>query len=402
MLFRLSSYNSLKDNIITNNVTGKSIGNSELVQNFIPSILSEIEVKSNFDKIVCIIQKELLMYGIIVPEYINISSEKSYLINLFPITLPISGFFYSQVTDFRGLDKDLKKSIAFLGVPCDLGAKKPGTRYGSTLLRDISRNLNFRGNCLSILDIASLTDPLKNRKIFDIGNIKLQDTLSDFIRIVESVIPALPVNTVPIMIGGDHALSFGSIKGTLKKVKKPFTIIQLDHHLDLQLWGNFKDGKPDLEDLTHANFMSWINNDMPDIKIYQIGMYDYQSASAENFDNAKKYVRKISKIITNFSILYEPHNKILSLLPSNQDIYLTIDVDIINSIYMSQTGYPGHTGISLESFVRLIRDICRKNNIIGVDIMEFGMSNKLEPHLAMGTFLCSIILDIIKIGIFKE
>ena len=68
---------------------------------------------------------------------------------------------------------------------------------------------------------------------------------------------------------------------------------------------------------------------------------------------------------------------------------------------MFQTGFPSATGISIEDFVKIIRYLCQHNNIIGVDIMEFGKSYKDYEHYEMATLINCIILDIIKIGIIK-
>ena len=182
---------------------------------------------------------------------------------------------------------------------------------------------------------------------------------------------------------------------------KKFTIIQLDSHLDIQVWGDFDNGYP--KKLTvpdHSNFISWVKHYMPEISILQIGINNYQGIPRNNLDDVTRYLDNIGQRITNIEIFNNTQEYLENKLPKNQDIYLTIDVDVINSVYMPSTGYPGAIGINLEMIFFIIKTICLYNNIIGVDIMEFAQSANKEFHSRMSNIVNSLILEIIK-GIYK-
>lgn len=406
-MFRLSSFNKVIDKELYNSVTEKSIGYTTRVEKYLPEIVSynTNNLKSPKDKIFYLVQSELLFRGLIIKDKTH-QDEETYLRELVPVKLPKFGFFYSKIVDFRGLDRNsTEQSILFLGIPCDLGAPRPGARFGPQILRDRSLNFNFRGKNLSLLDISSKRDIFESNLIYDIGNIFLsQSNLYEWLETIENVVAQLPKASVPIIIGGDHSLSLSTIKGVYAKNNNtPFTLVQLDYHLDLQIWGKFNNSKLILDKPTHANFMSWVHQDIPDIKIFQVGIFDYQSidTSSDQSIQILEYFKNFSEIISNFSILSNRCDEVYQRLPINQNIYLTIDIDVINCKYMFQTGFPSATGISIEDFVKIIRYLCQHNNIIGVDIMEFGKSYKDYEHYEMATLINCIILDIIKIGIIK-
>jgi len=409
-MLQLSSFNKIIGKELHNSITGKSVGYSSRLEKYLPEIVNHNPetLSSPSDKILSLLQHELLFRGLIVPQNITTSSkqEEIYLTELVPIKLPTTGFFNSKVVDFRGLDKNSdKKMVLFLGVPCDLGAPRPGTRFGPQILRERSLNFNFRGRNFSVFDTSSKSDILKEKSVYDLGNITLpQVELSNWLKTIENVISQLPKSSIPITIGGDHSLSLGAIRGIYTKNQSTFTVVQMDYHLDVQIWGKFVNSKPTLDKPTHANFMSWIRNDIPDLKILQIGIFDYQSidCSTNQSIQTTEYLKNFSEILTNFSILSKEDKEIYRELPRDQNVYLTIDVDVINYNYMSHTGFPSATGISIEHFIKIIRYLCIHNNIIGIDIMEFGKSHKDHEHYEMATLINCVILDIIKLGIFKD
>lgn len=406
---RFSSFNKVLDKELFNTVTEKSIGFSAITEKFLSQILEHDSsvLFSVMDKVFSLLQKELIFRGIIIPNEVKEETEEWYLKKLFPMKLPQYGFFYSKILDFRGLDKEADEvSILFMSIPCDLGAPRPGTRFGPQILRERSYNFNYRGRGFHLFDVSTKLDLFRNTNIYDIGDISLpQRPLADWLEITQNVVSQLPKKSVPIIIGGDHSLSLAAIKGVHLKNQKPFTLVQLDYHLDVQLWGKFdQSSNLILDKPTHANFMSWVKRDISDIKIFQIGVFDYQSIDESSKESTKilEYFQEFSELITNFFILSSEDNEIYDRLPIDQDVYLTIDIDVINYQHMFQTGFPSATGISVESLIKILRYLCKHNNVIGVDIMEFGKSHKDHEHYEMATLVNCIIIDIIKLGIFNN
>lgn len=382
-----------------NNITKKSVGYDKLIESlsvkFCQQQINTLEDDID-NKLLQIITAELLSRGVIIPIE-QMGNELDYLNLISPLQLPEFGFLNCKTVDSNLINKK-NKIIAFFGVPCDLGASRPGTRYGPKLLRSKSLSINFRGKNAIILDIKK-SQEIKIENLIDLGDINLTTSnLSQWIIRVKYLLNSLPLNVIPFMIGGDHAFTLSAVEA-LWKTRAPFVFIQLDHHLDIQIWGEFENDKPkQLDLLSHGNFVSFIKDTIPQIDIVQIGVSRYQSIGNKKYlGQISNYLNYISKKITDFAIQNDQIEHILSQLPQKNNVYLSIDVDAINSIFIrDNTGFPAHTGMSLEKFLKIVDFISSNNNIIGVDIMEYGISDKAEAHNSSSTIIINAILNILQ------
>lgn len=382
-----------------NIVTKKSVGYDQLIESLsVKFCQQQIKTLENAidSKLLQIVVAELVSRGIIIPIE-QTSNELNYLNLISPLQLPEFGFLNCRTVDFNLINKD-NKVITFFGVPCDLGASRPGSRYGPKLLRSKSLNINFRGKNAIIFDIKR-NKSINIENLLDLGDINLTTSnLSQWILKVKSLFNALPLNAIPFMIGGDHTFTLLAVEA-LWKTRAPFVFIQLDHHMDIQIWGEFESNKPkQLDLLSHANFVSFIKNLIPQIDIIQIGVCRYQSIGNKKYlDQIANYLNYISKKITDFEIQNDQIDHILSQLPQKSNVYLSIDVDVINSVYIrDHTGFPAYTGVDLEKFFKIVDFISSSNNIIGIDIMEYGVSDKAEAQNSSSTIIVNTMLNILQ------
>jgi arginase family enzyme len=409
-VYFLSSFNKISytgtTSVYKNIITERSVSidndtlfliNTKIVNQQVSNIENDL-VKKLLQIITC----ELLYRGILIPIESK-NSERSYLDSLILIQEPSSGsFFRSKVIPEYKIDlleKD-NLNVVFCGIPSDIGAKNPGSRFGPQLIRERSSSIFFRSKSKDpcLIDLRFEQNSFDFNFVYDFGDISLNRLNSeDSINKVKEVSKIISKNAVPFFIGGDHLFTLPIVEGLYEVRKKPFTFVQLDHHLDIQLWGDFKENKPEiLTEPDHANFVSWIHHKIPELKIFQLGIDNYQSINKDNFNNITSYLNSLGSRITNLDILSQGLDQILQKLPKEEDIYLSIDVDVLNNSIMCATGYPAHTGINLEHFVMFVSYLCQRNNVIGVDLMEFGLSNNHSTHRSMSTLLITIILEILR------
>ncbi|QEK39399.1 arginase family protein [Candidatus Sneabacter namystus] len=400
-LYKFSSFNRTIEGeegvILHNTITRRSVGYGSDVEKVKDQILQQQvrTLESDVDKLLLqIIAAELLDRGAIVPvEHVN--REEEYLNSLSAPILPEYGFFGCKVAKVQSI-KDESNLIACFGVPCDVGASKPGSRYGPRLLRGRSKDMNFRGGRPILLDLFN-KNTVSFDKLVDLGDVtSTRGNVQQWIANVRALLAKIPTACIPCMIGGDHSLTYAAVTH-LWDTGKRFSLVQLDHHLDIQLWGKFKDNKPEyLDDLSHGNFVSWVKYQIPDIDILNIGASRYQSFSDISSDQVNQYINTVCKVISDFEVQNCEITSIIEKLPQDQDIYLSIDIDAINSIFIrSNTGFPGHTGICLDKFVSIVHFLTTKNNVIGLDLMEHGVSNNHENHYSSSTILANILINII-------
>ncbi|MBU2530389.1 MAG: agmatinase [Elusimicrobia bacterium] len=160
-------------------------------------------------------------------------------------------------------------------------------------------------------------------------------------------------NSVPFFLGGEHSITQALIPPFLKKHKN-LSVLHFDAHADL---------RPDYEGTAHnhACAMSPISKLC---KVVQVGIRNIapEEEKYTNSGNVKTYLMHenldMDKLTT----------KVLKNLTSK--VYITIDADGFDPSVMPATGTPQPGGFMWYDALRLLKKICKKKEIVGVDIME--------------------------------
>ncbi len=214
-----------------------------------------------------------------------------------------------------------------LGVPFDSTETNiPGQRLAPGEIRKafLERGLETK----DIYDSGDLNAiPGNAKKTLDI----LEETIKDALE--------LNKNIIPVILGGEHLISLGSFKA-LKKEYKDLQFISFDAHYDLK--DNYMGEK-----LSHSTVTR---------RIYELNK-DVTVIGARAKDKEEE---EFSKNI----------NKIFKNINPNKPVYLSIDLDVINTREMPGVGDPEPNGLKLEELKNMIRKLPK--NIVGIDIVEFN------------------------------
>jgi agmatinase len=158
----------------------------------------------------------------------------------------------------------------------------------------------------------------------------------------------------PIVIGGDHSITYPS----LRAFDQPLTLIHIDAHLDT--WN----GAPG--NLDHA---SWVLRaaQLPHVtKIIQIGM--------RGLANDPEAVGNARKLHTQVITAEELHRRgvawVLSQIAPTGNIYVTFDVDSMDPTLAPGTGTLEPGGLNFAEIDDLMAGIPAKGKLVGLDIME--------------------------------
>ena len=110
------------------------------------------------------------------------------------------------MTDLARLDAD----IAVLGVPTDEGSPYlPGSRFGPRRIREHSLRFGSSGYYDGREDRTFLTPELEGGRLVDAGDVDVRPTNSEatWANITASLRQILNKGALPVVIGGDHAVS---------------------------------------------------------------------------------------------------------------------------------------------------------------------------------------------------
>lgn len=251
-----------------------------------------------------------------------------------------------NIENFIGCDSEYRDArIVIFGAPFDSTTSyRPGTRFASKAIRSESFGLETYSPYLD-KDLADIN-------VFDAGDLELSFgspiKALDQIEVFTSKI--LKDNKIPCMIGGEHLVTLGALKAMANKYKD-FYIIHFDAHADL---------RDDYlgEQLSHACVMRRAWEITGDGKIFQFGI---RSGDRSEFLWGKDHVFT-NKF--NFNGLPEVTENL-----KGKNVYLTIDLDVLDSSVFPATGTPEAGGVTFKELFDAINEVS-KLNIIGFDINE--------------------------------
>lgn len=254
----------------------------------------------------------------------------------------------SNIHTFLGCDSEYDDAtIAIFGAPFDSTTSfRPGTRFASAAMR----NESFGIETYSPYQDRDLTQI----NVFDCGDLELPFGAPE--RALEQIeahtTELLHDKKIPIMLGGEHLVTLGSVRAVAKKYDN-LHIVHFDAHTDLR------------EEylgvtLSHASVIRRCSDIVGDKKIFQFGI---RSGEKSEFEFAKEH-----QFITKFNL--DGIEKIGAIIGDNP-VYFTIDLDVLDPSCFCGTGTPEAGGISFLELLHGIMTVCRLN-IVGADVNELA------------------------------
>ena len=165
-------------------------------------------------------------------------------------------------------------------------------------------------------------------------------------------------NLFPLTLGGEHSITAGCIQPFVKSYKN-VTILQIDAHADLR--NSYNNQK-----FSHASAMRRCL-DFKNVNLISIGI---RNISKEEISFLRKNSNRIkifwAKDQTKWNLNY------FKKLVKNKNIYLTFDVDGLDSSIMPATGTPEPGGLFWYESLNLIKTTFKNANVIGADINELA------------------------------
>jgi len=272
-------------------------------------------------------------------------------------------------SNILGCDKNYEESrIVVFGAPFDgTVSYRPGARFASSAIR---------GESYSIETYSPYQDKdLEDINVFDAGDLELPfgNTAKVIDRIEEFALGILRDGKIPFMIGGEHLVTLGAVRAAAKKYSD-LHIIHFDAHSDLrdEYLG---------ETLSHATVIRRCWDLVGDGRIFQFGI---RSGSREEINWGKEHV---FTCFFNFSRL----DDIVDYL-RDRPVYLTIDLDVLDTSVFPGTGTPEAGGVSFNELLDAVRKVSRLN-IVALDMTE--LAPPLDPTGASTSLACKLLREIL-------
>lgn len=254
--------------------------------------------------------------------------------------------------------------VVIVGAPTDTAVThRPGARFGPRAIRSAS----YLGR--NIHHIGLGVEPLKLLRVFDYDDADVIpgdiERTNEAIRSkVEQVAQA---GALPIVLGGDHSITFPSATAVADVLGHGRVgIVHFDAHADTadDSWGVL---------LSHGTPMRRLieSGAVPGGNFVQVGLRGYWPAPAI-FDWMRQQGLRWHTMHDiqqrGFDAVLE--EAIAQALDGPERIYLSVDIDVLDPAYAPGTGTPEPGGLTAPELLKAVREVTLRTELAGVDVVE--------------------------------
>lgn len=270
----------------------------------------------------------------------------------------------------------LKKEIKIIGAPFDMGASLFGARLGPEALRieGLTEKLADLGFTVEDSGNLDIKNDYKNIMENNLKNLDLTKEATE--KLSSKVYETLEEDKFPLVIGGDHTLVLGSVKGLLKKYDNP-GVIYFDAHADINtektsLSGNIH-GMPMAfligEGSEKMRSVGNINKNLKPENIVYIGLRDVDPGERDYIKNLgiKAYAMED---IDKLGIQKVMEESIDYITKKADQIHISFDVDSLDPKIAPGTGVKVPGGLTFREAKTALRMVSQIEKIVSVELVE--------------------------------
>jgi agmatinase len=273
--------------------------------------------------------------------------------------------------------------VAFIGVPFDIGTTyRAGARFGPEAMRRISK-------LYTSYSYEKGVDLVESLKMCDVGDVfTIANIEKSFDQIYKAVSHVFAQGTLPVMLGGDHAIGYPCLRAIAEHVDGKVGIIHMDRHLDLQ--------EKDMDERMHTTPWFHATNipNAPPSNLVQVGIGGWQ-VPREAVQNVRKFG---TTAISIFDVERLGIEKVAEIALEKawsggaKAVYLSVDIDSFDAGFVPGTGWPEPGGFLPREGLKFL-DIVAREGICGMELVEVSPPYDVSDQTALlGTRIIADVL----------
>jgi arginase len=267
--------------------------------------------------------------------------------------------------------------VDIIGVPIDLGADRRGVDMGPSAIRyshlqhkiqELGYTVKDEGNVeVPIAEMCKITDP----------KLKYVDCIVPMSRrVAGAVATSIQAKRFPLVIGGDHSLSIGSVRGAARNQK--IGVIWIDAHADFNTNETTPSGNihgMSLAALAGKGAKSLVqlrDEAIPVIdpsKIAIIGARDLDAGEKANLKESGVMVMGMEQV-DRYGMVNVIEKAIEQISRDVDGIYLSLDMDALDPEHAPGVGTPVAAGLNQREVHLVCELISETGKLIGMDLVE--------------------------------
>jgi agmatinase len=273
--------------------------------------------------------------------------------------------------ELRGFD------VAIVGAPMDdLVSDRPGTRFAPRAIRGAS--------CPPGPHLEVGVDAFDALRIVDFGDAPVlpADAARSHAAIEATVGEVLAAGAIPVVLGGDHAITEPSVRACAA-VHGPVGMIHFDTHTDTgaEVFG---------VEISHGTFIRRLVDQgaIDPARYAQIGLRGYWPGEAEFTWQAERGIASFFAHDVRDLGIREVVRRAIEAVGAGGPVYLTVDVDVLDPAFLGGgTGTPEPGGMSSTELLLAVRTVATELDLIGADVVE------VIPTAVGGADLSALVAD---------
>lgn len=250
--------------------------------------------------------------------------------------------------------------VAILGAPLDSGTTyRPGTRFGP---RGIRRSTNL----FSPYSYEFAVDLREQLNLVDVGDVFTipANIEKSFDQISRAMSHLVEKGVFPVILGGDHSIGYPTVRGLAPWVDGNVGIIHFDRHVDTQ--------ELDLDERMHTTpwFHATNIKNAPAVNLVQIGIGGWQAPRP----GVRVGRGRGTTVVTIGDVERVGIEKVAEAAlevawKDARAVYLSFDVDVIDSGFVPGTGWPEPGGLLPREALKLVR-LVSEPGLAGLEVVE--------------------------------
>jgi len=283
---------------------------------------------------------------------------------------------------------DNNTKFVFFGIPWDFlsSLKTANSSMAPQKIREISENLSLT---------TELGIEIPKLRIVDVGDVPIEpsnteNNIMEITNFLQSIYNQ-KIDIIPVMIGGDHFCSYPVIKtvGDSFINKNEFGVLIFDAHLDLYE----KYGKSIYSHATVSHRILDLDyvskNNILIVGTRDIDVPELEIANSEEVTRLNAY--ELHDIGVDLYV-----DKIINFFEKSNinNLYVSIDIDVLDPSIAPGTGYAIPGGLSYRELWKIFRKLTKKINIIGFDLVEISPNLDL-PNNMTANLAAKLIIELI-------
>jgi agmatinase len=267
------------------------------------------------------------------------------------------------VTDAAAL-AERRPDVAIVGAPFDDAVShRPGARFGPRAIRAAS----YHSGAINSLQLD--IEPYAWLDVVDAGDAPVtpMDIERAHLVIERKVFDVAASGAIPIVLGGDHSITFPSATAIARTVApRRLGIVHFDAHADAapSTWGNLRSHGTPMRRLIESGAVAGRN-------FVQVGLRGYwpgQQTLAWMREQGMRW--HLMTEIEERGAEAVVGDAIAQALDGPEVIYLSVDIDVIDPGMAPGTGTPEPGGMLTRELLRAIRQVVGSVELVGMDVVE--------------------------------